>query len=277
MRRDASQIGQFAGWCSGQREGSRRSEFWRAARLALTLAAAASTIRRPKLRSCSRLQRRSHTLCDVDTWPRVRARNTKASNPAPLDRRTASDFHRTWSTSVGRYLNGACCSRLWEHWQWAAICTSGSMTRSGGRSSGGSPTPTRISTCMSAVPGSIPIGASRSTISVLRRKRPTARQPNRVSIDEMYLAGNLRIDQLVTNQMQIDDIVVRRAHLRLARHDDGRWNTAELLPLPHFSDQSPRITIEDASGTVQYSAEPGAKPMSLQGVNLKLMPVAVEH
>lgn len=96
-----------------------------------------------------------------------------------------------------------------------------------------------------------------------------------ISIGEMYLAGNLRIEQLLTNQMQIDDIVVRHANLRMERQADGSWNTAALLPLPHFSEQSPRLTIEDASGTVQYSAAPGAKPVSMRGVNLKLTPVAV--
>ncbi len=94
-----------------------------------------------------------------------------------------------------------------------------------------------------------------------------------LSIDEMYLAGKLRIEQLVTNQLQIDDIVVRHAKLRMVRQADGQWNAAALLPLPHFSDQSPRITIEDASATVEYTAAPGAKPWLLQGVNLKLSPL----
>src|SRR5690349_10698162 len=31
-----------------------------------------------------------------------------------------------------------------------------------------------------------------------------------VTISELYLAGNLRIDQLLTNKMQIADVVVRR-------------------------------------------------------------------
>ena len=100
----------------------------------------------------------------------------------------------------------------------------------------------------------------------------TASQPV-LAIDEMYLAGNLRIEQLLTNQMQIDNIVVRHASLRLVRQADGEWNASALVPLPHFSDQSPKITIEDASATVEYSAAPGAKPMSLQGVNLTLAPV----
>ena len=35
-----------------------------------------------------------------------------------------------------------------------------------------------------------------------------------LSIEEMYLAGKLRIDQLVTDQMQIEEIAVRGAKLR---------------------------------------------------------------
>ena len=89
----------------------------------------------------------------------------------------------------------------------------------------------------------------------------------------MYLAGKMRIEQLVTNQMQIDDVVVRHAKLRMVRQADGQWNTAALLPLPHFSDQSPRITIEDASATVEYTAAPGSQAVALQGVNLKLSPL----
>ncbi|HEX3600964.1 MAG TPA: AsmA-like C-terminal region-containing protein [Lacipirellulaceae bacterium] len=94
-----------------------------------------------------------------------------------------------------------------------------------------------------------------------------------LSIDEMYLAGNLRIEQLVTNQLQIADVVIRHAKLRMVRDADGQWNSAALFPLPHFSDQSPKITIEDASATVACSAEAESKPWTLQGVNLKLSPL----
>ena len=101
----------------------------------------------------------------------------------------------------------------------------------------------------------------------------TAAEPL-LSIDEMYLVGNLRIEQLVTNQMQIDEVVVRHAHMRIERQSDGGWNTTALLPLPHFSEQSPKITIEDASATIAYSIAQGAKPIALQAVNVKLVPVA---
>ena len=45
-----------------------------------------------------------------------------------------------------------------------------------------------------------------------------------LGIEEMYLAGKLRIDQLVTDQLQIDEIAVRGAKLRLVRQTDGQWN-----------------------------------------------------
>jgi hypothetical protein len=95
-----------------------------------------------------------------------------------------------------------------------------------------------------------------------------------LSIDEMYLAGHVRIEQLLTNQLQIDAIVIRRANLRLVRQGDGRWNVSALLPLPHFSDQAPKITIEDAASSLVDAAHPAAKPWSLQGIHLELAPLA---
>jgi hypothetical protein len=95
-----------------------------------------------------------------------------------------------------------------------------------------------------------------------------------LSIDEMYLAGHVRIEQLLTNQLQIDGIVIRRANLRIVKQADGRWNASALLPLPHFSEQTPRITIEDAAASLVDVAHPTAKPWSLQGIHLELRPQA---
>ena len=47
-----------------------------------------------------------------------------------------------------------------------------------------------------------------------------------LSIDEMYLAGNLRIEQLVTNQLNIENVVIRHAHVQMVRQPDGQWNTS---------------------------------------------------
>jgi len=118
-------------------------------------------------------------------------------------------------------------------------------------------------------------GIAVDNLSLTRKTADGATAEPVISIGELYLSGNLRIEQLLTNQMQINDIVVRHANLRMERQADGTWNTSELLPLPHFSEQSPRITIEDASGTVTYSSAPESKPIALRGVNFTLTPVAV--
>lgn len=94
-----------------------------------------------------------------------------------------------------------------------------------------------------------------------------------VTIGEMYLAGELRIEQLLTNQMHIRDIVIRHAKLRAVRRSDGQWNSAALLPLPHFSDETPRISIEDAGATIECTSAAAAKPWALQGINLQLVPL----
>ncbi|HEX4415908.1 MAG TPA: AsmA-like C-terminal region-containing protein [Lacipirellulaceae bacterium] len=94
-----------------------------------------------------------------------------------------------------------------------------------------------------------------------------------LTIGEMYLAGELRIEQLLTNQMHISDIVIRHAKLRAIRSADGQWNSAALLPLPHFSDDTPRVSIEDAGATIECTSAGSAKPWSLQGINLQLVPL----
>ena len=86
-------------------------------------------------------------------------------------------------------------------------------------------------------------------------------------------AGKLRFDQLVTDQLQIEEITVRGAKLRMVRQMDGEWNTRALLPLPHFGKSTPRVKIEDASATIEDAANPGAKPWAINDVNLQLTPV----
>ncbi len=106
----------------------------------------------------------------------------------------------------------------------------------------------------------------------LTSKTPDGTSQPVLGIEEMYLAGKMRMDQLVVGQMQIDDVMVRGAKLRLVRDTNGQWNARALLPLPHFGKQSPRVKIEDASGTIEDAASPAAKPWSISGVNLALTP-----
>ncbi len=93
-----------------------------------------------------------------------------------------------------------------------------------------------------------------------------------LGIDEMYLAGKLRIDQLVTDQLQIEEITIRGPKLRMVKQLDGKWNASSLLPVPHFGKTSPRVKIEDASATIQDAATPAVKPWAINDVNLLLTP-----
>ena len=93
-----------------------------------------------------------------------------------------------------------------------------------------------------------------------------------LEIDEMYLAGKLRIDQLVTDQLNIEEITIRGSKLRMVKQIDGKWNASGLLPVPHFGKTSPRVKIEDASATIQDASKPAAKPWAINDVNLLLTP-----
>jgi len=94
-----------------------------------------------------------------------------------------------------------------------------------------------------------------------------------LKIDEIYLAGKLRVDELVSERLRIDEIIIRRASLRAIRDEKGDWNVSDLLPLPEFSEESPIVTVEDASVTLEDESGPGTTSQVVQGVHLKLTPV----
>ena len=74
-------------------------------------------------------------------------------------------------------------------------------------------------------------GIAISNLTITQKAPDGSSQPV-LGIEEMYLAGKLRIDQLVTDQLQIEEIAVRGAKLRLVKQTDGLWNARSLLPLP---------------------------------------------
>jgi hypothetical protein len=115
-------------------------------------------------------------------------------------------------------------------------------------------------------------GIAISNLTITRKVPDGSSQPV-LGIEEMYLAGKLRIDQLVTDQLQIEEISVRGAKLRMVKQTDGQWNARALLPLPHFGKCSPKVKIEDASATIEDVANPTAKPYAINDVNLQLTPV----
>jgi len=111
-------------------------------------------------------------------------------------------------------------------------------------------------------------------ITVRDPRLDAAREPI-LSIDEMYLTGKVRLEQLVSNNLPVEQIVVRRPMMRAVRQHDGQWNVASLLPLPQLSDQSPELKIEDATLIVADTVH-SAAAQTIEGVDLSLAPIEPE-
>jgi len=92
-----------------------------------------------------------------------------------------------------------------------------------------------------------------------------------LAIGELCLSGRVRMDQLVTEDLAVEEIVVRRATLRAVRQESGSWNIGALMPLPNCGECSPVIRIEDATLCLVDGARPAAT-FTLQGIELTLTP-----
>ncbi len=109
-------------------------------------------------------------------------------------------------------------------------------------------------------------------LTILEPQTTSVPQPL-ISIEEMSLTGDIRMEELLTGKPRIDKITLRSAHLHAVRQPDGIWNIHTLLPLPHFSDQAPNVALENASVTFEDSSRPGSPPLTLRDVDLKLTPM----
>ncbi|MCI0331971.1 MAG: AsmA-like C-terminal region-containing protein [Planctomycetes bacterium] len=103
-------------------------------------------------------------------------------------------------------------------------------------------------------------------------EQPDSNSQPMLSIGEMYLAGKVRMEDLVTNDLAISEIVVRRADLRAVCQANGEWNLKTLVPLPQIGARSPIVKVEDATLVVQDATRP-AVVQTIQGVDLVLTPV----
>ncbi|MEX2091584.1 MAG: AsmA-like C-terminal region-containing protein [Pirellulales bacterium] len=93
-----------------------------------------------------------------------------------------------------------------------------------------------------------------------------------LSIDELFLACDAGMEELMSGKPHLQRIVVRRPRLRAVRQADGRWNVAALVPLPKFSDDTPEMFIEDATLILEDATRHAVAPLSLRGIDVKLAP-----
>jgi hypothetical protein len=95
------------------------------------------------------------------------------------------------------------------------------------------------------------------------------RQPM-LAIDELFLACQTRLDELLKAKPRIERVVVRRPYLRAICQRDGHWNVQALCPLPKFSDQTPDMRIEDATLVLEDATSGSGSPLTIRGVDIAL-------
>jgi hypothetical protein len=110
-----------------------------------------------------------------------------------------------------------------------------------------------------------------NNLSLLEPREGGRPQPV-LSIDELFLACDAGMEELMSGKPHLQKIVVRRPRLRAVRQADGRWNVAALVPLPKFSDDTPEMFIEDATLILEDATRRAVAPLSLRGIDVKLTP-----
>jgi hypothetical protein len=99
-----------------------------------------------------------------------------------------------------------------------------------------------------------------------------------LNLDEVFIECDGDLEELISGQLNIRRIIVRRPTLRATRRNDGQWNVAGLMPLPKFGEDkplapdSPEVRIEDGTIHVTDLTRTGANHVELRQVNLTLTP-----
>ncbi|MCA9269804.1 MAG: hypothetical protein KDA41_15090, partial [Planctomycetales bacterium] len=92
-----------------------------------------------------------------------------------------------------------------------------------------------------------------------------------LEVDEIFLATTNTIDELITGELRIDHVALRRVVVRAVRLPDGGWSASRLFPTPTFGEQQSTASIED--GAIElYDPARGSAALALQRVNLQIEP-----
>jgi hypothetical protein len=93
-----------------------------------------------------------------------------------------------------------------------------------------------------------------------------------LSLEEVRLVCNTDLQDFLTKEPEVTEVVVRRPKLWATRRPDGSWSAARLLPWPKFGKHPPAVKVEN--GTIEIF-DPLSTPSStlvLRDVNLTLTP-----
>jgi len=93
-----------------------------------------------------------------------------------------------------------------------------------------------------------------------------------LSIDEMLLGCATDLPDLLSGDLPLHHVRLRRMTLRATRRPDGTWSSARLLPLPCSNHKPPTITIEDGTLEVFDPQREASASYSLRQVHLTIRP-----
>ncbi len=103
---------------------------------------------------------------------------------------------------------------------------------------------------------------------LLSKRGPQGELRPLVEIEEIELHGNFDVESLIAGKPEIQQIVLRQAHLHAVRSASGHWNLSVLGPPPSAGERPAAIKIVDASVTLTDSGNPIAEPLVVRGIRL---------
>ena len=96
-----------------------------------------------------------------------------------------------------------------------------------------------------------------------------------VAIDELLVACDVQVTQLVQGQLDIQRIELKHPQAWLVRSSTGSWNYEALLPLPPCVKCIPPIVVRDGWVSASDAGNPSAEPLVLRDINATAAPQAV--
>lgn len=90
--------------------------------------------------------------------------------------------------------------------------------------------------------------------------------------DEIMFHCDARLADMMQHEPEIEKIVIRRPVFLATRREDGSWSTAELWPLPHFSDKPPTVVVEGCHFEFFDPLRNPTSTLALRDVYLQISP-----
>ncbi len=91
-----------------------------------------------------------------------------------------------------------------------------------------------------------------------------------IYLDEVFLECSTDWQELLEGQLQVRQITVRRPKIVATRRPGGSFSTAKLLPLPKFSEHSPKLIVENGTVEIFDPLKTPSGTITLRDVNLSV-------